>query len=51
MVSAWWLVVAASFGFCVGFTLVAALTMTRDGDDKTSQLDDHPARDTTPQHT
>ena len=49
MVSAWWLVVAASLGFCVGFLLVAALTMTRN--DEGSELDDHPARDTTPQHT
>ena len=49
MVSAWWLVVAASLGFCVGFLLVAALTMLRD--DESSELDDHPARDTTPQHT
>jgi len=49
MVSAWWLVVAASLGFCVGFLLVAALTMIRDDDD--SQLDDHRATDTTPQRT
>ena len=49
MVSAWWLVVAASLGFCVGFLLVAAFTMARD--DESSQLDDYPARDTTPQHT
>jgi hypothetical protein len=48
MVSAWWLVVAASLGFGVGFLLVAALTMT--GDDEGSQLDDHQT-DTTPQHT
>ena len=49
MVSAWWLVVAASLGFSVGLLLFAALTMTRD--DEGSQFDDHPARDPTPQHT
>ena len=49
MVSAWWLVVAASFGFCVGLVLFAALTMTHD--DEGSQLDAHPTTDTTPQHT
>ena len=48
MVSAWWLVVAASLGFCVGFLLVAAFTMVRD---ERSELDQHSARDTTPQHT
>ena len=49
MVSAWWLVVAASLGFSLGLLFVAALTMTRD--DEVSQLDDHPATDTTQQHT
>jgi hypothetical protein len=49
MVSAWWLVVAASLGFSIGFLLVAALAMT--ADDEGSQLDDHHATDTTPQHT
>jgi len=49
MVSAWWLVVAASVGFCVGFLLVAVLTMT--GDDETMELNDHRTPDTTPQHT
>ena len=49
MVSVWWLVVAASLGFSVGFLLVAALTMARD--DKDSQIDDRPATDTSPQHT
>ena len=48
MVSAWWLVVAASLGFCVGFLLVAALTMARD---ERSELDNQPETDTTPQHT
>jgi hypothetical protein len=49
MVSAWWLVVAAILGFSLGFVLVSALMMLRD--DKHSELDDHPATDTTPQHT
>ena len=49
MVSAWWLVVAASLGFSIGFLLVSALAMTRD--DEGSPLDDHHATDTTPQHT
>ena len=48
MVSAWWLLVAASLGFCFGFLLVAALTMLRD---ERSELDDHQASETTPQHT
>jgi hypothetical protein len=49
MVSAWWLIAAASLGFSLGLLFVAALTMTRD--DRNSQLDDHHATDTTPQHT
>jgi len=49
MVSAWWLVVAASLGFSLGLLLVAALTMTRDDEDL--QLDNHTETDTTPQHT
>jgi hypothetical protein len=49
MVSAWWLVVAASMGFCVGLLLFAALTMIRD--DETAHLDDPRTPDTTPQHT
>ncbi len=49
MVSAWWLVVAAILGFSAGFLLVAALTMIRD--DEHSELDDHPATNTTPQHS
>ena len=49
MVSAWWLVVAASLGFSLGLLLFAALTMTRDDED--SQLDAHPTTDTTLQHT
>jgi len=48
MVSAWWLVVAASLGFSLGLLFVAALTMVRDDED--SRLDDHPVADTTPQH-
>ena len=48
MVSAWWLLVAASLGFCFGFLLVAAFTMLRD---EKSELDDHPVRDTATQHT
>ena len=48
MVSAWWLVVAASLGFSLGLLLLAALTMTRD--DEGSQSDDRAAT-TTPQHS
>ena len=48
MVSAWWLLVAASLGFCVGFLLVAAFTMLRD---ERSESDEQPVSDTTPQHT
>jgi hypothetical protein len=49
MVSAWWLVVAAILGFSAGFLLVSAFMMIRD--DEGSQLEDHHARDTTPQHS
>jgi hypothetical protein len=48
MVSAWWLVVAASLGFSAGFLLIAVLTMARD--DERSESVDYRARDTTPQH-
>ena len=49
MVSAWWLIAAASLGFSLGFLFVAALTMTRD--DEGARLDDPHVTDTTPQHT